>query len=247
MKRLMMFLMIFALAVPLVAADGKLVTYTLDGQDYEGYYTSPAEGAPFVLIIHDWDGMTEYEKKRADMLHELGYAVFALDMFGKGVEADTVEKRRALTGALYQNREKMRKLMNAGLEAAKKQGADTSNAVVTGYCFGGTCALELARSGVELKGFAPFHGGLATPEGQNYDNVKGKIIVFHGTADANITMDDFADLAKKLEAAKVPHEMITYGGAPHAFSVFGSERYRKDADENSWKRFTGFIEAMLKQ
>jgi len=238
--------MIFALAATLMAADGKMVCYTVDGQDYEGYYTSPVDDAPFVLIIHDWDGMTEYEKKRADMLHELGYAVFALDMFGKGFKADTVEKRRDLTGALYADRAKMRKLMNAGLDTAKAQGADTSNAVVTGYCFGGTCALEFARSGADLKGFAPFHGGLVTPEGQNYDDVKGKVMVFHGTADANITMDDFADLAKKLEAAKVPHEMIIYGGAPHAFSVFGSERYRKDADENSWKRFTDFLEATLK-
>jgi dienelactone hydrolase len=91
-----------------------------------------------------------------------------------------------------------------------------------------------------------FHGGLSTPEGQDYGKTKGKLLILHGTADTNITMDQFAMLANALEEKGVPHEMITYGGAPHAFTVFGSDRYRKDADEKSWKRFGEFLEETLR-
>ena len=102
--------------------------------------------------------------------------------------------------------------------------------------------LEFARSGAAMKGFVTFHGGLKTPEGQDYANTKGKVLVLHGTADSAITMDQFAALANELEQHGVAHEMITYSGAPHAFTVFGSQRYRKEADEKSWKRFTEFLE-----
>ena len=110
-----------------------------------------------------------------------------------------------------------------------------------GYCFGGAAVLELARSGADLKGFATFHGGLKTPDGQDYSDAKGKVLIMHGTADTAITMDQFAGLAKDLEGADIAHEMITYSGAPHAFTVFGSDRYREDADRKSWNRFHQFL------
>jgi dienelactone hydrolase len=71
------------------------------------------------------------------------------------------------------------------------------------------------------------------------------LLIFHGTADTNVTMNDFAELANKLEANAVPHEMTTYGGAPHAFTVFGSSRYREDADKKSWERFLKFLDETL--
>jgi dienelactone hydrolase len=225
---------------------GTSVTYQVNGQSYEGYYISPADRAPFVLLVHDWDGLTDYEVKRANMLADLGYAVFALDLFGAGVRPTELNDRRQHTGELYKNREKMRALMNGALDTARNRGANTENAVVVGYCFGGAAVLELARSGADLKGFATFHGGLQTPQGQNYVNTRGKILIMHGSADTAITMDQFADLAKELESAGVAHEMITYGGAQHAFTVFGQERYQETADKKSWKRFTEFLEVTLK-
>jgi dienelactone hydrolase len=118
--------------------------------------------------------------------------------------------------------------------------------VAIGYCFGGSAILELARSGAELKGFVAFHGGLETPAGQDYSQAKGKVLILHGTADSSVTMEHFANLAVELETAGVSHEMITYSGAPHAFTVFGSDRYRKDADEKSWKRFGEYLQATLR-
>ncbi len=227
-------------------AAGKMITYEINGEPYEGYYVSPAANAPMVLLIHDWDGLTGYEVKRAEMLAQMGYAVFAADLFGAGVRPTEVKDKRQHTGALYKDRQKMRALLTGALQTAKNQGGNVDNAVAMGYCFGGAAVLELARSGADLKGFVTFHGGLGTPEGQNYTKTKGKLLIMHGTADTAISMDDFATLAARLEAAGVSHEMITYGGAPHAFTVFESKRYRKDADRKSWQRFSEFLAANLR-
>lgn len=226
-------------------AAGEFVSYEVNGEPYEGYFVSPSPNAALILLIHDWDGLTDYEVKRANMLADSGYAVFALDLFGTGVRPTKVTDKRQHTGELYKNREKMRALMKGALDKAKDKGARIDNAVAVGYCFGGAAVLELARSGADLKGFATFHGGLKTPQGQNYTNTRGKILIMHGSADTAITMDQFADLAKELESAGVAHEMITYGGAQHAFTVFGENRYQETADKKSWKRFTAFLEETL--
>ena len=238
------FIILFAAAT--AGAAGSAVTYEVAGSSYEGYFVSPSEKAPLVLLIHDWDGLTDYEIKRAEMLADQGYAVFAADLFGKGIRPTKVEDKRQHTGELYKDREKMRTLMQGALLTAKSEGANTKNAVAMGYCFGGAAVLELARSGAELKGFVTFHGGLSTPEGQDYSKTIGQILIMHGTADTHITMDEFAQLAKELEAHGVPHEMITYGGAPHAFTVFGTNAYTENADKKSWNRFLEFLETTLK-
>ena len=226
-------------------AAGKHITYQVNGEAYEGYYISPSPDAPLIMIIHDWDGLTDYEVKRADMLADMGYTVFAADLFGAGIRPTEDKDKRQHTGELYKDREKMRSLLNGALKTAKSKGGNIGNAVVMGYCFGGAAVLEFARSGADVKGFVTFHGGLGTPDGQDYSRTKGRMLILHGTADVNITMDQFATLAKELEEKGVSHEMITYSGAPHAFTVFGSDRYRKDADEKSWKRFTEFLKETL--
>jgi dienelactone hydrolase len=226
-------------------AAGESVTYKVNGEPYEGYFVSPSPNAGLVLLIHDWDGLTDYEVKRANMLADMGYAVFAADLFGSGIRPKEIKDRRQHTGELYKDRGKMRALVQGALEAAKSKGANVNNAVVMGYCFGGAAVLEFARSGADVKGFVTFHGGLDTPAGQDYSKTKGKLLIMHGTADTAITMDQFAKLASDLEAKGVAHEMITYSGAPHAFTVIGSNAYREDADKKSWKRFSEFLAETL--
>lgn len=218
------------------------LTYTVDNQAYEGYYArADVPNAPFILLIHDWDGVTDYERKRADMLAEEGYNVLAADMFGKGVRPTAMEDKKRLTGALYDDRAKMRRLLEAALNVGQDQGNNVQQGVTMGYCFGGTVALELARAGFPQKAFVPFHGAFEIPAGQSYDNTKGEILVFHGTADEAVSMESFMTLGKTLEAAKVPHEMVTYSGARHAYTVFGSDRYDERADTRSWKRYMDFL------
>ncbi|ASC92435.1 dienelactone hydrolase family protein [Sulfurospirillum diekertiae] len=244
MKTFVALFMLFMCATLSFAKEG-FVTYVVDGKTYEGYYTTPSDEAPLVFIIHDWDGLNEYEMTRAKMLNALGYGAFAIDLFGQGVKPVTLEEKKALTNALYNDRAKMRKLLDAGYQAAKKEGANVSNAIGIGYCFGGAALLEMARMGTPLKGFAVFHGGLATPTGEDYTKTKGFILVLHGSADESVSLDEFTGLAKELEKTKLKHEMITYSGAPHAFTVFGTDRYREDADKKSWRRLVEFLGEML--
>lgn len=236
-----------AVATSSVAAQaGEAVTYTVDGETFEGYRTKaagPSKG--LVLILHDWDGLTGYEIKRADMLAELGYDAFAVDLYGKGNRpTDTADKKKE-TGRLYEDRARMRSLIVGGLEEARKAGAGKT--VVMGYCFGGAAALELARSGraKDVAGYASFHGGLKTPEGQKYPSATPPIFIAHGGADTSVSMDDVAALSRELEAAGVVYEIQVYSGAPHGFTEWESDRYQKRADEQSWDAFTDFLATNL--
>jgi dienelactone hydrolase len=241
--------MILALAVAassLAAQAGEAVTYTVEGETFEGYRAKaagPSKG--LVLIVHDWDGLTDYEIKRADMLAELGYDAFAVDLYGKGNRPTEIADRKKETGRLYEDRARMRKLLLGGLDEARKAGA--GNAVVMGYCFGGAAALELARSGSakDIAGYASFHGGLKTPEGQNYPAATPPIFIAHGGADASVSMDDVAALSRELEAAGVVYEIQVYSGAPHSFTQWNSDRYQKRADEQSWDAFKDFLATNL--
>lgn len=242
MKNILCLLAVLFLSTQLVA---KSYDYKVGDNTYEGYYIDKGKNAPLILLVHDWDGLTDYEIKRAKMLANLGYSVFAADLFGKGIRPTEVKDKKQHTGELYKDRKKMRAILEASVIAAKRLGLNTEKAISMGYCFGGAAVLEQARSGANFKAFASFHGGLATPEGQNYKKTKGKVMVFHGTADSMIKMSEFAALADELEKTKVAHEMITYSGAPHAFSVFGRPSYQKEADEKSWARFTSYLKNNL--
>lgn len=244
MKAIGLLLLLLLSSTAALAAGGP-VAYSVNDEPFEGYYVSPGANAPLVLLVHDWDGLTDYEVKRSQMLAGMGYAVFAVDLFGKGVRPTEMDDKKRLTGALYQDRERMRALLQGGMAAAKAQGGNLGNSVAIGYCFGGAAILELARSGADLKGFVAFHGGLETPAGQDYGKTKGKLLILHGSADTAVTMEHFAALAMELEKAGVNHEMTSYSGAPHAFTVFGSDRYRKDADEKSWRRFGEYLSETL--
>lgn len=223
------------------AQAGQSVTYEASGGQYEGYFAEADDPKGLVLVIHDWDGLTDYERKRADMLAELGYDAFAADLYGKGNRPATTSAKKAETAKLYNDREKMRSLILASLAEGRRLGAD--DAVVMGYCFGGAAILELARSGKaeNVHGYATFHGGLSTPEGQSYSADTPPILIAHGGADSSITMDDVAALSKELEAANVTYEIEVYSGAPHAFTVIGSDRYQERADRKSWDAFKTFL------
>ncbi len=158
------------------------VPYEVDGQTFEGYFAGAENPAGLVLVVHDWDGLGDYERQRADMLAEMGYDAFALDMFGEGTPVETVEDRRAATGALYGDRARMRALIEAGLGQARERSA-AEDVVVTGYCFGGAVALEMARApelSGQAAGYASFHGGLTTPAGQSWPDGVPRLLIMHG-------------------------------------------------------------------
>ncbi|MCS4504508.1 dienelactone hydrolase family protein [Arhodomonas aquaeolei] len=241
-----------AACLPAVAvADivGEDVSYRSGDTRFEGYYarnTALPGPQPVVLIIHDWDGLDDYERTRARMLARAGYAAFAADLYGAGVRPQTVEDARARSGELYGDRALMRTRVNAAVNALRGlEGVDPERAVAIGYCFGGSAVLELARSGADMQGFVTFHGGLGTPEGQDYADVRAPVLILHGSADRASPMSDVAALAGALDAAGVLHRMEIYGGAPHAFTVWSGERYRPEADMASWDALQGFLAERL--
>ena len=235
---------IFAVAAtPALAED---VSYEVDGEAFNGYFAAAQDPQGLVLIVHDWDGLTDYERQRADMLAEMGYDAFALDMFGEGTPTETVEHRQAATGALYQDRERMRSLIQAGIGEARSH-SDAEGMVVAGYCFGGAVALEMARgeNAGEAAGYATFHGGLSTPEGQSWSGDVPPLLIMHGGADTSVTMEDVSALWNELEAAGATYTFEIYAGAPHAFTVMDSDRYQERADTESWEAFSDFLAERL--
>lgn len=240
-------LVVLALPAFAFTPAGNDVAYTVNDEAFEGYFVSAGEEAQgSVLIVHDWDGLDNYERQRADMLASEGYDVFAVDLFGEDNRPQEIDDKRAATNRLYEDRERMRTLTLAGLAQAREQGA-AEQTVIMGYCFGGAVALEMARSG-EAEGIAAytsFHGGLTTPEGQAYSSDTAPIFIAHAGADSAVSLDDVAILAGELETAGVTYEVGIYSGAPHAFSVFGSDAYHERADQRSWEAFNDWLEEML--
>jgi len=224
---------------------GQKLTYSYNNEMFEGYLSNPkSQSKGLIILIHDWDGLTEYEEKRTDMLSSLGYTVFAVDLYGKGNRPKEMKLRKAETKKLYENRTRMRELILAGINEVNVKKQKT---FVMGYCFGGSAALELARShkGENIVGYASFHGGLKTPQGQSYSANTSPIFIAHGGADKAVKLEDVFQITNELEKNKITYEVNIYSGAPHAFTVFNSKRYRKDADEKSWEAFLSFIDKKM--
>ena len=249
--RLALFAVLPALAAPAAWAEimAEPYAYEIDGTAFEGYVARDAallETKGMVLIVHDWDGLTDYERRRAEMLAAMGYTAFAVDVYGAENRPETMEDNRRLSGELYADRETFReRLLGAVEEAAAIPGA-TDAKVIMGYCFGGAAVLEAARAGAEVDGFAAFHAGLGTPEGQGWDDAPAPIVFFHGTADPVSGPAELAATLGELEEAGVEHEASIYGGARHSFTVFGSDDYDLEADRASWEGLTTFLEERLR-
>lgn len=255
LKRFLLICLVVAslLGVTAVVAKADIITesvvYEVDGQPYEGYFALNegfGDNQPIVLLIHDWNGIGDYEKRRTQMLAERGYAAFAADLYGQGVRPTTTEESRAQSGKLYSDRTAMRERLLAGLAKAQTMpGIDPERVVAMGYCFGGAAVLEMARAGADIDGFVSFHGGLGTPEGQDYSDVQAPILILHGGNDPVAPMAEVAALADELNAAEVPYDMEIYGGVLHSFTVWGadggSSRYAPHADTQSWDALLSFL------
>ena len=201
--------------------------------------------------MHDWDGLTGYEKRRAEMLAELGFAAFAVDVYGKGVRPTTIDGKKAESGNLYKDREAFRERLMGGLKAATgMEGVDDEDVVVIGYCFGGAAALEMARAGADVEGFVTFHGGLGTPEGQDYSKVDAPILVLHGSADPAAPMSQVAELVAAMDEANVDFEVQLYSGARHSFTEWSAKgdtsQYDAVADRKSWQALLGFLNQRIR-
>lgn len=222
------------------AAAGEAVTYTAEGREFEGYLAKAENAKGSVVIIHDWDGVTDYERARVDQLAAEGWNAFALDVYGKDVRPTSPEANRAETQKLYADRELMVTLLNAGIAEAQNQGLGP--VVVSGYCFGGAAALELAtRQPEAVAGYATFHAGITQVKDNDYAAAKAPIRIYQGSADPSAPSADLAVVTDKLTAAGTPFQVALYGGAKHTFTVPGSNDYIEAYDRASWSDFSAFL------
>jgi len=238
-------------------AQAKLVTKKVEYRQgetvLEGYlaYDDALKGKrPGVLVIHEWTGVSQYEMKRAEQLAGLGYVAFAADIYGKGVRPATPQAA-AKEAAKYRgaDRSLIRARAAAGLDKlASLPHVDPKRLAVIGYCFGGTAALELARSGANVLGTVSFHGGLDTPNPADAKNIKGKVLALHGGDDPFVKPEQVAAFQQEMREAKVDWQMNIYGGAVHSFSnpKSGNDNskgaaYNEKADHRSWQAMKQFF------
>lgn len=246
---------LFLALIGAVSVKAKLVTgpveYKQGGAVLEGYLAyddSTAGRRPGVLVVHQWLGLTGYEKHRAQQLASLGYVAFCADIYGKGVRPQNVADAGAEATKYKTDRQLLRARVNAGLDVLKKNElVDPQRVAAIGYCFGGTAVIELARSGAELAGVASFHGGLDSPAPADGKNIKCKMLVLAGADDPFQKPEDLAAFEGEMRDAKVDWQITFYGGAVHAFTQpdpgFSNPgaKYNEKADRRSWQAMKDFF------
>ncbi|MBE0541059.1 MAG: dienelactone hydrolase family protein [Verrucomicrobia bacterium] len=224
---------------------------TLEGHlTYEDSFRGPRPG---VLVVHQWKGLSDYEKQRSEMLARLGYVAFAVDIYGKGVRPQTVEAASAEASKYKNDRALLRARVTAGLEALRRHKlVDTKPIAAIGYCFGGTTVIELARSGAEVSGVVSFHGALDSPKPEDGKNIKCKVLALHGADDPFVPDKDVAAFVAEMRGAKVDWQLVQYGGAVHSFTDWKADgsipgaKYDERADKRSWEDMKQFLAEIFK-
>ena len=230
----------------------RAVDYSHDGVALEGYlaYDDAIPGSrPGVLVVHQWMGLSDNERMRADMLAKLGYVAFAVDVYGKGVRPANRDEAAQQAGKYYGDRALFRARIASGLDVLKKQqGVDPKRLAAIGYCFGGGGALELARSGADLDGVVSFHGSLDTPNPEDAKSIRAKLLVCHGAVDPYVKPEAVHGFLEEMEAAHVDYQMVYYAGAVHAFTQkeagndpSAGAAYDANADRRSWRLMRDFF------
>jgi dienelactone hydrolase len=207
-----------------------------------------------VLVVHEWKGLNDYAKGRARQLAELGYAAFAVDMYGAGVRPQTHEEAAKVSGMYRSDRQLMRRRIRAALEELKKRPeVDARNIAAIGYCFGGTTVIELARSGADVKGVASFHGGLDSPNPADGSNIKARVRVFNGAEDKFLSPENLEAFEKEMRQAGVDYKRVDYPGAVHSFTVPAAGNdpstgmaYNAEADRKSWEELKAFLDEIFR-
>lgn len=234
---------------------GADVDYDAGGTACRGYLAVPGDASgpvPGVLVVHDWIGVSDATRMRCDMLARLGYAAFAADVYGAETRPSESEAP-GVAGGYYGNQPLWRERLTAAYERmVSDEAVDGSRTAAIGYCFGGSSALQLARTGADLNAVVSFHGGLSTgPEGEAA-GIRAKLLVLTGAADPVVPDDAVRAFQDELRAAPgVDWEVVTYAGAMHAFTVPGVDapdhgaQYQERADRRSWTAMKDFFAETL--
>ena len=203
---------------------------------------------PAVLINHTWAGRDDFVAEKAKKLAALGYVGFAVDMYGKGVLGADPEENAKLMQPFMDNRQKLQKRMHAALYAVKLMPwVDDSKIAAIGFCFGGLCSLDLARTGADLKGVVSFHGLLGAPGNTQGNAIKAKILALHGHDDPMVPAEQVLAFEQEMTKAGSDWQLHTFGNTMHAFTNPVANNldlgtvYQPDADRRAWLLMENFL------
>ncbi len=226
------------------------VDYELNGTVYQGFaaWQGDSERArPGVLVSHAWAGRTPFEDERAVRLAELGYTGFALDVYGKGIVGSGPEENGKLMQPMLDDRSELLARLTAARAAMNGlSSVDASRNAIIGYCFGGLCALDVARSGTDIAGAVSIHG-LFTPPSDSGPVIKSKVLALHGWDDPMAPPQSVLDLAKEMSARNADWQLHAYGNTLHSFTNPAANDpeagtvYSARADRRSWSAIKDFL------
>ena len=261
MRSALLVLVLSTVIASRAAIVGKPVEYSAGGDTLKGYVAYDdkfKEKRPGILVVHEWWGNNDYSRRRANMLAELGYVAFAVDMYGNGRLADNPGDAGKLAGEVGKNIPLMVARFTAALDELKKNDAvDASRIGAIGYCFGGGVVLNMARQGLDLKGVVSFHGSLATQSPAEKGKVKARILACNGADDKFTSAANIKDFKGEMKAAGVDLKFINYPGSLHAFTnpdatELGKKfnmpiAYNEKADKKSWADMQDFFKKVFKK
>ncbi|MEM8773080.1 MAG: dienelactone hydrolase family protein [Pseudomonadota bacterium] len=225
--------------------------YEIDGEIFEATLSSSGKEAPGVIICHAWAGRSAFENDKAKAIAELGYSGVAIDLFGKGVLGQSKEENQKLIEPFVSNRFMLQERLKKIIAIVKDQPeVDAGKVAAVGFCFGGLCVLDMARSGADIEGVVSFHGLLGAP-GNTISKINAKILALHGWDDPMAPPDDVKALGEELTSANADWQLHAYGGTLHAFTNpqandpdFGTV-YDGDADRRSWQAMKNFLDELF--
>ncbi|MEJ2532157.1 MAG: dienelactone hydrolase family protein [Halioglobus sp.] len=229
----------------------RLVDYTHGDQPFEGFLAwDDAVGSPrpAVAIAHAWGGRSAFEEGRAIRLAEQGYVGFAIDIYGKGVRGSNPEENAALMAPFLEDRPLLQARINEAVTVLRQQPeVDAGRLAAMGFCFGGLCVLDLARSGSDVLGVASFHGLFAAPGNTAGNRIGAKVLCLHGYDDPMVPPQSVLDLAAELTDAGADWQLHAYGNTLHSFTnpdandpAMGAV-YDAAADRRSWAALLDFL------
>lgn len=237
-----------------LAFAGEAVAYQDGATKLAGYLALPKGAkAPGVVIIHQWMGPTDHERRVADELAALGIAAFVADIYGADVRPKDAKEAGGLAGKYKGDRALFQARIKAAVDTLKaRKEVDGTSLAVIGYCFGGTGALEAARGGLPVKGVASFHGGLDSPADRAVQPIAAKVLVCHGADDPWVPAKDVAAFQDEMRKAKADYTFVAYAGAVHAFTQkeAGNDpskgaAYQEAAARRSWGHLRQFLQELF--
>jgi dienelactone hydrolase len=232
--------------IPVQYNDGKTTLEALVVTD-----RSENKMKPVILVFHSWKGRDETMEKKGELLASLGYVAFIVDLYGKGIIGSSKEHCAGLMTPFMKDRALLRARVDLAYATAKAlPGIDPSKVGAIGYCFGGLCALDLARAGADLRGVVSFHGLLGAPHGLDC-KIKSKVMCLHGHDDPMVSPDELLTFMKEMTDLHVDFQVHIFGRTMHAFSIpeandpdFGTV-YSAQADQRAWLLMKNFFDEIF--